>query len=117
MYRDESETLLDVGHSQNFATAFMRNLPLCATCRGPSDAVPAAPLGRLILIGEVQQAVRGRTRAASCRLAARPSTGTASFDWHRFRERVLQTDRQFGRKTHSEHVAQLNPSQIQNDSV
>jgi len=26
MYRDESETLLDVGHSQNFATAFMRNL-------------------------------------------------------------------------------------------
>ena len=25
MYRDESETLLDVGHSQNFATAFMRN--------------------------------------------------------------------------------------------
>ena len=26
MYRDESETLLDVGHSYNFATAFLRNL-------------------------------------------------------------------------------------------
>ena len=26
MYRDESETLLDVGHSHNFATAFLRNL-------------------------------------------------------------------------------------------
>jgi hypothetical protein len=26
MYRDESKTLLDVGHSHNFATAFLRNL-------------------------------------------------------------------------------------------
>eukprot|EP00964_Phaeocystis_antarctica_P065510 scaffold39539_cov61-Phaeocystis_antarctica.AAC.1 len=26
MYRDESETLLDVGHSHNFTTAFLRNL-------------------------------------------------------------------------------------------
>ena len=26
MYRDESETLLDVGHSHNFAMAFLRNL-------------------------------------------------------------------------------------------
>ena len=26
MYRDESETLLDVGHSHNFATAFLRKL-------------------------------------------------------------------------------------------
>ena len=26
MYRDESETLLDIGHSHNFATAFLRNL-------------------------------------------------------------------------------------------
>ena len=26
MYRDESETHLDDGHSHNFATAFMRNL-------------------------------------------------------------------------------------------
>ena len=26
MYRDESETPLDVGHSHNFATAFLRNL-------------------------------------------------------------------------------------------
>ena len=30
MYRDESETLLDVGHSHNFATAFLRNLRLSA---------------------------------------------------------------------------------------
>ena len=30
MYRDESETLLDGGHSHNFATAFLRNLR-CST--------------------------------------------------------------------------------------
>ena len=62
--------------------------------RGPSDAVPAAPSGRLILIGEVQQAVRRRTRAASCRLAAVLRVAqipTASFDWPRFRERVLKS--------------------------
>ena len=40
-----------------------------AAGRGPSDAVPAAPSGRLVLIGQVQQAVRRRTPAASCRLA------------------------------------------------
>ena len=38
-----------------------------AAGRGPSDAVPAAPSGRLVLIGQVQQAVRRRTPAASCR--------------------------------------------------
>ena len=37
-----------------------------AAGRVPSDAVPAAPL---VFIGQVQQAVRRRTRAASCRLA------------------------------------------------
>ena len=30
MYRDESETLLDGGHSHNFAKAFLRNLR-CST--------------------------------------------------------------------------------------
>ena len=42
MYRDESETHLDDGHSHNFATAFLRNLRCSAVtieyqCLGVSD--------------------------------------------------------------------------------
>ena len=33
MYRDEVETLLDVGHSHNFATAFLRKLRCSAVKR------------------------------------------------------------------------------------
>ena len=48
MYRDESqsETLLDVGHSHNFATAFLRNLRCSSwfSARGLPRHAVAGPL-------------------------------------------------------------------------
>ena len=53
-----------------------------AAGRGPSDAAPAVPSGRLVLIGQVQPAVRSAhaRHPPSCRLAQTPSPGTRGPD-------------------------------------
>eukprot|EP00964_Phaeocystis_antarctica_P097864 scaffold63929_cov65-Phaeocystis_antarctica.AAC.2 len=89
-------TQLDLPPSTVPANASSRSrMSAGAAGRGPSDAVPAAPSGRLILIGEVQQAVRRRTRAASCRLAAVLRVAQNSSTGRDFR----QTDRQTEKRT------------------
>ena len=66
-----AKTKTGVQKSVLYTTASVAHFSLNPNFPSPpllSDAVPAAPSGRLVLMDKVQQAVRRHTRAASCRL-------------------------------------------------
>ena len=72
MYRDESETHLDDGHSHNFATAFLRNLRCSAVT---SINVWACHRARAAPGGETQTgAATNHNRESTCNRQCNIST-------------------------------------------